>query len=143
MIPRVRPLGGEDTEASLRLYMSLTKGPKDLSAQAFHEVLAHPGTTVFGAEGAGSILGMVTLHILPNVTWGARPYALIENVVTHPEYRHRGIGRAVMQTAVDHARASNVYKIMLMTGQARGAKGFYEACGFSSEDKFAMVLRCT
>ena len=31
--------------------------------------------------------------------------------------------------------------LMLLTGQRRGAKGFYESVGFSSEDKFAMVMR--
>ena len=141
MIPRVRPLGGEDTEAALRLYRVLTRGPQDVSAEAFHAVLAHPGTTIFGAEGAGTILAMVTLHILPNVTWHARPYALIENVITDPDHRKRGIGRIVMQAAVNAAWQADAYKVMLMTGQQRGAKGFYEAVGFSDEDKFAMVMR--
>ena len=141
MIPRVRPLGGEDTEAALSLYTALTLGPKEVSAHAFHDVLGHPGTIIFGAEGAGTILGMATLHILPNVTWGGRPYGLLENVVTHPDHRHQGIGRAVLQGALDHAWTQNAYKVMLMTGQKRGAKKFYEAVGFSSEDKHALVIR--
>ncbi|MEM6887834.1 MAG: GNAT family N-acetyltransferase [Pseudomonadota bacterium] len=141
MIPLVRPLKGEDTEAALLLYTSLTVGPKEVSAEAFHAVLAHPGTTVFGAEGGGVLLGIVTLHILPNVTWGGRPYALIENVVTHPDHRRRGIGRTLLMAATEAAWAKQTYKIMLMTGKKRGATGFYEACGFSSEDKTAMVMR--
>jgi GNAT superfamily N-acetyltransferase len=141
MRPRVRPLGGEDTEAALRLYIALTQGPKEVSAEAFHAVLGHPGTTVFGAEGAGHILGMATLHLLPNVTFAGRPYGLIENVVTHPDHRRRGIGRAVLQAALDHAWAASAYKVMLMTGPARNAVGFYEAVGFCSEDKHAMVMR--
>lgn len=141
MIPRVRALGGEDTEAALSLYTALTLGPKEVSAQAFHGVLGHPGTTVFGAEGAGAILGMATLHVLPNVTWSGRPYGLVENVITHPDHRLQGIGRAVLQAALDHAWQATAYKVMLMTGQKRGAKDFYEAVGFSSEDKHAMVVR--
>lgn len=141
MIPRVRPLGGEDTEASLRLYTELTPGPKEVSADAFYDVLAHSGTTVFGAEGAGTILAMATLHILPNVTWGGRPYALIENVVTDRNHRKRGIGRAVLLGALDQAWRADAYKVMLLTGQNRGARGFYESVGFSAEDKDAMVIR--
>ncbi|MFK7869546.1 MAG: GNAT family N-acetyltransferase [Roseobacter sp.] len=141
MIPRVRPLGGEDTEAALLLYSALTLGPKEVSEEAFHAVLSHPGTTVFGAEGAGTLLGMATLHLLPNVTWGGRPYALIENVVTHTDHRKRGIGRKLLQAMAEAAWSQNAYKIMLMSGQKRGTRGFYESCGFSSEDKHAFVMR--
>ncbi len=143
MIPRVRTLGGEDTEAALSLYTALTFGPKEVSARAFDDVLHHPGTTVFGAEGAGTLLGMATLHLLPNVTWNGRPYGLVKNVATHPDHRRKGIGRSVLQAAISHAWQANAYKVMLMTGQKRGAKGFYEAVGFSSEDKHAMVIRRT
>jgi GNAT superfamily N-acetyltransferase len=116
-------------------------GPKEVSASAFHAVLAHPGTTVFGAEGAGTILGMATLHIMPNVTWGGRPYGLVENVVTDAQSRNRGIGRLLMRALSEAALARNAYKLMLMTSKTRGARGFYQSCGFSSEDKLALVMR--
>ena len=66
---------------------------------------------------------------------------MIENVVTRHIYQRQGYGRQVMQTAFDAAWAADAYKVMLMTGQGRGAAGFYEAIGFSSKDKFAMVMR--
>lgn len=84
---------------------------------------------------------MATLHLLPNVTWGGRPYGLVENVVTHPKHRRSGIGRAVLTAALDHAWTHQAYKVMLMTGDKRGVRGFYEAVGFSAEDKHAMVIR--
>ncbi|KIN65213.1 GCN5-related N-acetyltransferase [Sulfitobacter noctilucicola] len=46
-----------------------------------------------------------------------------------------------MQAALDAAWRANAYKVMLMTGQARDATGFYESLGFSAKDKFAMVIR--
>ncbi|MFK7762863.1 MAG: GNAT family N-acetyltransferase [Roseobacter sp.] len=141
MPPSVRALTGTDTQSALALYRELTLGPKRVSVQAFHAVLNHPGTTVFGVEHQNIIVGMATLHLLPNVTWDARPYGLLENVVTHPDFRNQGIGRAVLKTAIAHAFKARAYKIMLMTGQKRGAKGFYESVGFSSEDKHAMVIR--
>ncbi len=141
MPPQVRPLTVSDTSDALFLYAALTLGPKEVSAQAFHDVLAHPGTTVFGAADDGVVIGMATLHLLPNVTWDARPYGLAENIVTHPAHRQKGIGRAVLEAALSHAWAAQAYKVMLMTGQKRKAKGFYESVGFSSEDKHAMVIR--
>ena len=138
---RVVPLSVADTEAALALYAELTLGPTDFSPDDFAAVVAHPGTIVFGAKLGDSIAGMVTLHVLPNVTWGGRPYALMENVVTAPSQRRQGIGRHMLSAAVEAAWAAGCYKVMVLTGRKRGAKGFYEAIGFSEEDKHGMVIR--
>lgn len=119
-----RSLDASDTNAALALYNELTLGPETSDAQAFANVLTHPGTSVFGAEVDGTLRAIVTLHLLPNVTWGARPYGLIENVVTSRAYRRRGLGRAVLEAAIKAAWHADAYKVMLMTGQKRGAKGF-------------------
>ena len=138
---RIRDLTAADTDDALALYTELTFGPPCTDRAAFLRVLAHPGTCVVGAEDAGRIIGMVTLHLVPNVTWGARPYGLIENVVTASAPRGTGVGRAVMQGALDRAWAANAYKVMLLTGQKHGARGFYEALGFGAEDKTGMGIR--
>ena len=140
-LPTLRALVPSDAAQALILYNELTMGPPQNDAAAFEAVLAHPGTTVYGAFVGQDLAAMVTLHLLPNVLWNARPYALIENVVTRQEFQRRGLGRRVMEHAVAAAWAADAYKVMLMTGQKRGAKGFYEAVGFSSEDKFGMVMR--
>ena len=137
----IRPLTADDTADALALYSELTFGPPCTDGAAFLRVLSHPGTRVFGADEDGRIIGMVTLHLLPNVTWDARPYGLIENVVTASAHRGRGVGRKVMQGALDRAWAADAYKVMLLTGQKRGARGFYEAVGFGSEDKSGLVIR--
>ncbi|MEO1641132.1 MAG: GNAT family N-acetyltransferase [Pseudomonadota bacterium] len=137
----LRPLTAADTDDALRLYNELTFGPKTNDRAGFASVLAHPGTRVFGALDKGRVVAMLTLHVLPNVTWDARPYALIENVISAKSHRKRGIGKRLMQHAIAAAWASDCFKVMLMTGKKRGARGFYEAAGFSSEDKTAMVIR--
>ena len=138
---RVVPLSVADTEAALALYAELTLGPTDFSPDDFAAVVAHPGTIVFGAKLGDSIAGMVTLHVLPNVPWGGRPYALMENVVTAPSQRRQGIGRPRLSAAVEAASGAGCYKVLFLTGRKCGAKGFYEAIGFSEEDKHGMVIR--
>ena len=137
----VRALCMADAAQALILYNELTVGPKADHSDGFAQVVQHPGTTVFGAFDGETLAAMVTLHLLPNVLWGGRPYGLVENVVTRASHHRRGFGRAAMQGAIDAAWAAGSYKIMLMTGQGRGATGFYEALGFSSKDKFAFALR--
>ncbi|KLN61942.1 hypothetical protein WH96_05225 [Kiloniella spongiae] len=122
-------------------------------------LLAHPGTSVIVAvdeskkatvaeqesdQTCAPICSIVTLHVLPNMTYLGRPYALIENVITSQRYRGQGLGRQVMERAIDMAWQAGAYKIMLLTGKGRkdgGAKGFYESLGFSDEDKYGMTLR--
>ncbi len=69
-----------------------------------------------------------------------RPYALIENVVTHSAYRKKGYASALMARADAMAREQDCYKIMLMTGsKSENIFQFYERCGFNKKDKTAFI----
>ncbi|NRB02162.1 MAG: GNAT family N-acetyltransferase [Rhodobacteraceae bacterium] len=135
-----RRLGLADAAAAETLYAELV-GDEPIDIGRFSSILDHSGSTIWGAERDGQVVAMVTLHLLPNVTQGGRPYGLIENVVTLRAHQGSGAGRAVMQAAIDHAWAENAYKIMLLTGQDTGVKGFYERLGFRADQKFGMQLR--
>ena len=78
--------------------------------------------------------------IIKNLSRGASPYALIENVVTHPEYRNRGIGTRLLKRAKEMARENGCYKIMLLTGR-RDAIPFYEKAGFNRSSKTGFIIR--
>jgi GNAT superfamily N-acetyltransferase len=136
-----RPLTDADADLALALYTELTFGPATTDPDAFKRVIAHDGTQVIGTFAQDKLIAMLTLHILPNVTWGARPYGLIENVITTAQWRMQGVGRALMTHALATAWQADAFKVMLMTGTRRGATGFYTAAGFSPEDKTAMVIR--
>ncbi len=137
----VRQATSQDASDLLALYRALevSEGLGDLDAVI--EVLKHPGTSVFVAETKAHVVAMATLHVLPNVTYSARPYALIENVVVLPEQRGHGFGRAVLLGAIEAARTRDAYKVMLLTGNARNASGFYEKLGFSPDEKRGLILR--
>ncbi len=137
----VRALTKSDWPSAENLYWELTKSGAVAGADMFDAVLAHPGTVVFGFVRGGRVLSMVTLHVLPNMTYGGRPYGLIENVVTAASARGAGLGRAVMAHAVGAAREAGCYKVMLLTGRGRDARGFYEAVGFSADEKWGMMIR--
>lgn len=140
----IRPLTEHDHIDAVALYQELVGDGAIAAAPAeFNRLLNFDGLTIWGAEVDGAIVGMATLHILPNMTNGGRPYALIENVVTAAAMQGRGVGRAVMNAATDAAWAANVYKVMLLTGQDVGARGFYEKLGFSADQKHGMIIRRT
>jgi GNAT superfamily N-acetyltransferase len=114
-------------------------GALSTSQAQWETVLQHPGTTVWLADNGNPVASM-TLHVLPNMTYAAAPYALVENVVTLEAHRGQGIGRGLMRHVLDSALAAGCYKVMLLTGVERGAQAFYRACGFSDTLKTGMVI---
>jgi GNAT superfamily N-acetyltransferase len=82
------------------------------------------------------------LTIIPNLTRGAQPYGVIENVVTHPDFRRQGIGTRILQAALASAWERGCYKVMLMTGRKDEATlRFYQQAGFEAGVKTAFVAK--
>lgn len=127
------------------LYQTLSTG-KTLPSYAdgqdgFVRLINHPGTWIIGAVEANTVLSMATLHVLPNMTYHMRPYALVENVATHRDHQGRGLGRLVMQAVAEKAWGKDAFKVMLLTNQSRGTSAFYEKLGYTADEKHGMVLR--
>lgn len=84
----------------------------------------------------GIIVSSCTCIIIPNLTHNVRPYALIENVVTHRDYRNKGYATECLNYAKEVAIKNNCYKIMLMTGSKEiSTLNFYKKAGYSDKDK--------
>ena len=88
----------------------------------------------------GAIVSCCVCVIIPNLTRGARPYAFIENVVTHPDFRGRGYATACLDYAKKIAMEKHCYKMMLLTGSKKESTlNFYRKAGYNSEDKTAFI----
>ena len=138
--PVIRPAGPGDLPGLLELYRHLHPDDPPLdapsAAPAWTALLTSGLTTPFVAEAAGLLVSSCTLAIIPNLTRGARPYGVIENVVTHPAHRRTGLGRAVLEAALDRAWRADCYKVTLATGSRQDATLlFYEQAGFQRGGK--------
>ena len=139
---KVRPLSLADFEGVAELFKTLHPTQKlDEDPAHFAHILDHPGTTVFGCEVERQLVSMTTLHLLPNMSYGARPYGVIENVVTLDAHRGQGYARATIKAVLKTAMDRDAYKVMLLTGRANNAIGFYEKLGFSQDEKAGMIIR--
>jgi GNAT superfamily N-acetyltransferase len=86
------------------------------------------------------LVSSCVINIIENLTHEQRPYAVIENVVTHPAYRKRGYASQLLSAAKSIAVNNNCYKIMLMTGsKKKSTHTFYRQAGYNSNDKKAFV----
>ena len=88
----------------------------------------------------GMVISSVTIIIVENLTHNIRPYAVIENVVTHTDFRGKYCATRLMYRASEIAEEYNWYKIMLLTGpKMNSTLHFYENCGFNRNDKTAFI----
>lgn len=140
----IREAEKSDLDGLLELYLQLHESEKlpvtQEIASLWDEMIQDPHYHLIVGEVDGKLVSSVTLVVIKNLTRGARPYALIENVVTHRDYRCRGYAQALMQKAAEIARSANCYKIMLLTGaKITSTLHFYEKCGYNSKDKTAFI----
>jgi GNAT superfamily N-acetyltransferase len=96
----------------------------------------------FGVFVSLKLVSSCTLSVIPNLTRGCRPYGVIENVVTHSDYRCRGYATNVLRYALSHAWRKGCYKVMLLTGRkTEGVYRFYESVGFDMRAKQAFLAK--
>ena len=132
----IRAIRHHELPALLELYRHLhatdTPLPTDaVLQQIWDEILRDPKLHYFVADLDGELVASCTLAIIPNLTRGARAYGLVENVVTHPTHRRKGIGTRLLQVALQTAWEKNCYKVMLLTGsKSEEIHRFYERAGF-------------
>ncbi len=88
----------------------------------------------------GKIVSSCVCVIIPNLTRNIRPYAFIENVVTHKDYRGRGYATQCLNYAKEIAIKDNCYKMMLLTSsKEEKTLNFYGNAGYNSSDKTAFI----
>jgi GNAT superfamily N-acetyltransferase len=106
------------------------------------EMLARKGLTVFVSEGDDRIVSTCMLITAPHLLRSGRQHAFLENVVTHPDYRGRGFGRAVVLAALASAWQQDCFHVFLQSGRADlRVHRFYEGCGFEPGLRTAYVAK--
>jgi len=135
----------EDIQPLLKLYQHLDPDDKETTvedAMKNMELLErYPGSHILVGCLGEHIVTTCTLVVIPNLTRGGAPYALIENVVTDPARRNKGYGKAILKSATEAAWRAGCYKVMLLTGSKRPAiLKFYQDAGFE-QNKTGFQIR--
>lgn len=93
-------------------------------------------------EEDGKIVSSVQMAVIESLTHNVRPFAVIENVVTHIDYRNRGFASALLEEASNIAREHDCYKISLETGSNKESTlNFYRNNGFTIDAKHSCLKR--
>lgn len=140
----VREIKENELNELLELYTHLheTSLPEESEhlAQTWQTILQDENHYIIVKIVDDKIVSSCVCVIIPNLTRGIRPYAFIENVVTHANYRGRGYAKECLNCAKEIAKQKSCYKMMLLTGAKEDATlNFYKSAGYNSADKTAFI----
>ena len=140
----IREAKQKDLDAILELYLFLHEDSipeKDEHLKAtWRQIIQDPNHHLIVNEVYNTIVSSCVCIIIPNLTRNIRPYAFIENVVTHEDYRGKGYAGECLEYAREIAAKENCYKMMLLTGSKKTETlRFYEKAGYYSGDKTAFI----
>ena len=140
----VREVRHEDLNELLELYTFLHEDsipkPSEHLSDVWDMIIEDTNHHLIVNEIGGKIISSCVCVIIPNLTRNVRPYAFVENVVTHGDYRGKGYATQCLDYAKKIAEKENCYKMMLLTGSKRPETlKFYENAGYNSSDKTAFI----
>lgn len=104
----------------------------ELRRKIFLRIIDDPNNFIFAGIHDNEIVTTCYLNVIPNITWGPAPYALIENVVTTAPHRKQGYGRKCIAHAMEFAFSKKeCFKILLSSSQQNSqTRKFYGSVGF-------------
>lgn len=142
---RIREAKREDLMDLLTLYTHLHDNPMpeldNALCRLWEGILNDPNHHILVGEEEGALVCSCVVVVVPNLTRSQRPYALIENVITHPDYRKKGYASAILCEAAASAKQAGCYKVMLLTGaKEESTMRFYEKAGFNRQDKTGFIM---
>jgi ribosomal protein S18 acetylase RimI-like enzyme len=146
MTHNIRLIQGNELKKLVSLLKHLNPEDPDIDEQTQLDVWAQfihdPKIKCIVVEEGDQLIASCTLVMVPNLTRSARPYGLIENVITHPDFRKRGIGKQMLQYALRLAWEQNAYKVILLTSRNdEEVFRFYENAGFKRGIKTGFIAK--
>ena len=100
---------------------------------AFDAIAADPRHHLIVMVVGGAVHGCLQLTFIPGLTYKGRERALIEGVRISGALRGRGLGKALINHAIDMARERGCALVQLTTDKRREeAQAFYVSLGFAA-----------
>jgi GNAT superfamily N-acetyltransferase len=101
--------------------------------RAFAEIDADKNNELIAAEMNGEIVATLQITFTPSISFQGGKRATVESVRVDEKYRGRGIGRALMQWAVERAKRENCISLQLTSNAERlDTHRFYQRLGFTA-----------
>lgn len=143
----IREASLNDVKDILHIYAEALDNGKVLSVEKAQRIFLkqqqYPDYKVFVAEFEQQIVGTFAVLIMENMAHMGTPSAVVEDVGVLPTIQSKGIGKLMMEFAMDFAREKGCYKMSLSSNLRREkAHQFYESLGFQKHG-FSFLIPLT
>jgi len=101
--------------------------------EILEEIYKNPNHYIYVFELDGEILGTTTLFIEQKFIRNGGRVGHIEDVSTRKELEREGIGKALVERAIEESRKHGCYKVILDCSEDNVP--FYEKCGLHREEQ--------
>ena len=131
----IRPAIDADLQSILALYAQFEDDHQVTSItearSIFARMNAYPDYKLYVATLDRSIIGTFALLIMDNLAHMGAPSGVVEDFMVHREWQRKGVGRRMMQFAMDRCGERGCYKLALSSNLKReAAHRFYDNLGF-------------
>lgn len=142
----VRLATPDDLAGILALYRELRPADPVLTEKegrvALHRVLDDRNLHLIVCEHDAMLVATCMLAVIENLASGARPFGVLEHVVTLARFRRQGFARMLLRYALELAWSKGCYKVMLLSGADREeAHRLYESVGFRGDIERGFVAK--
>lgn len=126
----------QDVESILAIYLNSNLDKNILNIEAaqsiFKKIAQYPDYKIYIVEADSQPIGTFALLIMDNLGHLGTPSAVVEDVAVIAEYQGKGIGKKMMEFAMQIAKEKGCYKLTLSSNLRReAAHAFYESLGFT------------
>ncbi|MGW7285308.1 N-acetyltransferase family protein [Streptomyces sp. NPDC054847] len=99
---------------------------------AYERLRSDPNQFLMVAERDGTVVGTLQLTVVPGLSRRGSTRSIIEGVRVHGSERGQGLGRVLMEWAIEESRKQGCRLVQLTSDAARpDAHRFYEQLGFT------------
>ena len=131
----IRPATRNDLSAILALMVDIETDDQVLDLPAaeaiFERMQSYPNYIIYVTVAEGKVIGTFSLLIMDNLAHLGAPSGIVEDVVVHSSWRGQGIGKQMMQFAMQQCQKAGCYKMALSSNLIREqAHRFYDQLGF-------------
>lgn len=136
-----------DVKDILQIYAESLDNGKVLSVEKAQRIFLkqqqYPDYKVFVAEYEQQLVGTFAILIMENMAHQGTPSAVVEDVGVLPSVQGKGIGKLMMEYALNYAKEKGCYKMSLSSNLKREkAHQFYESLGFQKHG-FSFLMNLT
>lgn len=135
-----------DLQGVLALYKELRPTDPDLdigfAKEKWAEIINDTQTHVIVTEINGELASTCALGINKSIANQAKPFGIIEHVITLNKFRRQGFSGQSLEFAIKLAWEHNCCKVMLLSGaKLTAAHSVYEAVGFKGDVEQGFVIK--